>query len=401
MIIYSSKRYDFSTLESLPPGASALPIHGCLVISMVNSSSIITYRSSLSLFHRITRSLLPVLWLEFCVCCASERQMTTHDAFDFHNLATCPPHIVTSPEEVGHYCNADQQRHFRVHNDTYLCFGIEQHNTICRGKIHPHLELPVCSQESIASCQDEMIYANFNNQSQGPCLYRENNLVWHSARCGQGTFSCWDSSLNVWCKGSVANDETHNIAVICPPPFVYSIHEAMYYCSQFGLATQLDADDTSSYKCFRKDRSTACQGTINTDVTETQACNDIINSCNDLELVCQSDPSKYLTCDDVGLTFQCWDKKLNNWCVGQVAKSIGGWENISMPKSSQEAHHFGAKMLLLSFMGMVVVAVYLYRVRGRVFKSKNNRRIIHLDGFCYHHVSDDTNIDLELTCVPH
>ncbi len=350
---------------------------------MLLSSSVIKNKSYLTIYHRIF--LFGLLWLQCCSSHTLEDQGKRHIDFHVNHQDECPPNTISSPEEVGHYCHAGQKRHFMVRNNTYQCYGAKNRNTICRGKIHPDQVLPECSQASIATCQDEIIYTNFNNQSQGPCLYRENDVIWHSARCRDGKFSCWDPTLGVWCQGTVENDEILDFLVTCPPLTVYSIHEAIHYCSQSGLATNVDPDDFSSYACSWKDGTTACKGKIDPRLKMAQACSHTINACEDLAYVCQGNLAKILTCDNEEGTFECWDKKMDSWCVGQVVESVGG---------RKESVNFS-----VGFMTVAVVAMVLRRALRDGRSKAHYRPSIPVDVFAYHAVSDETKSDLELTFV--
>jgi hypothetical protein len=229
-------------------------------------------------------------------------------------IGQCPPSMVSSPEEIAHYCHTVRGQRFEMDKFQYRCFGGE--NSLCTGEINPYKKLPTCSQPNIASCEDETIYTNFNHHSKGPCFYRENDLAWHSAICGDGKFACWDPSLNEWCQGSVDDSVVSVDNISCPPTTVYSQYEATHYCSQSGLTTQIDPTDATKYTCYQKDGSAVCAGRI--DGRRPPSCSARIHSCETIDKVCE--PGRKTFCDEEISAFECWDQDLERWCLGQIVK---------------------------------------------------------------------------------
>lgn len=241
-----------------------------------------------------------------------------------NKILECPPDVVSSPEEVAHYCHKVRGQHFKLSRFGYECSGGE--HSSCKGEINPELELPKCSQPSIASCEDETVYSNFNDWSKGPCLYRQHDMIWHSARCGDGHFSCWDPSMNQWCEGTVDDSSVSSENISCPPTYVYSRYEATHYCSQSGLTTLIDADDETKYACYKKDGTAVCSGSI--DGRRPPSCSIRIHDCDAITKVCETGQKSF--CDVSASAFECWDFNLDRWCVGQVYSHTRGANTMSM-----------------------------------------------------------------------
>jgi len=231
-------------------------------------------------------------------------------------IEQCPPVEVSSPEEIAHYCHRVRGQRFEMNKEEYKCMGGQ--NSRCEGRINPQKELPTCSQPVIPSCEDETIYKNFNEHSNGPCMFRENDIAWHSARCGGGRFSCWDTTLMEWCQGTVDDSSLPgNNTIVCPPTNVYSRHEATHYCSKSGLTTRIGPKDPKTYKCLQKDGSEVCTGTIDTK-RQPPPCSIPIHSCGAMHKVCEIGRKTY--CDEELSIFECWDIDIDRWCLGRIVK---------------------------------------------------------------------------------
>lgn len=264
--------------------------------------------------------------------------------------------VVSSPEEIAHYCHQFRGQHFKITTSTYQCFGGE--GSKCTGSVNPTKKLPTCSQPVIASCEDETVYADFNDHSRGPCSLRRDDMLWHSAKCGNGKFSCWDPKLDAWCEGDVDDSSVSIKNVSCPPTTVYSQHEATHYCSQSGLATRLDPKDVTRYNCLEKDGSAVCAGRI--DSRRHISCSTLrVNGCEAIDKVCKAGQKAY--CDEKLSTFECWDEDLDRWCLGQLVKpytKAGTKTPIERPATTsyiaqERTHHWGifipAGLVVLSF----------------------------------------------------
>ena len=293
---------------------------------------------------------------------------------------------------------------------------MEQQNSICKGKIHPHLELPKCSQGTIADCGDETIYANLNDRSKGPCLYRAEDIVWHSSKCGDHKFQCFDAETEVWCAGSVENDVLLDPPVTCPPYTVYSIHEAAHYCTPSGLSTRMGFFDSSIFGCYWKNGTVACNGRIHPEAVDTPSCSDTIESCNNLAEVCRVDASELLFCSNRndGSSFECWDKALDHWCVGRIGQTMGTKKPYQPPHKTLDdewAYHpphktrgdewawkrwrIASVAVFVAGMTATVGMVLEQKLRP----SRYDPTQIVVDRFGYQAVSENMD-DLELTPVP-
>lgn len=321
--------------------------------------------------------------------------------------AMCPPVLVSSPEEVGHYCHSGQARHFQIHNLTYECFAMNHHMPICKGKIHPRMELPKCSQETIADCGDETIYANFNDKSSGPCFYREEDVLWHSSKCSGNSFQCFDTTKNKWCAGTVESHVSPDPPVTCPPETVYSIHEATHYCSRSSLATRVDPEDPSAYACYWKNGTAACSGTIDPGAVQVPSCTIPIENCFEIEKVCRMDEgSRFLSCNDRQgeLSFECWDTSLDQWCVGQIVRAkrtMKPYQTSTIDVNTASSQRWGVASIALMLVAGAMVGLVVER-RFRDSGADPVQQHLPADKFEYHAVSDEAlDHDLELTMMLH
>ena len=104
----------------------------------------------------------------------------------------------------------------------------------------------------------------------------------------------------------------------CPPDVVYSYSEASYYCKQSSLATVGTGD---KYLCYWESIE-VCKGIIDSSARRN-ACSAPVASCdtNDMRKVCDYNSTSFIQkqCDEqTSMTFECFDKTLYQYCVGQV-----------------------------------------------------------------------------------
>jgi hypothetical protein len=355
-------------------------------------------------------SLLLFLWLQNHACLAQSFHSNPHPHHSRgnpHIIENCPPdNVASSAEEVAHFCHVTGKAHFQVHNSTYQCWETVHHKTACQGVIDPNKPLNPCSLATIDNCGDGTIYHNFNKYSRGPCLYRPSDIMWHSAKCGDGVFSCWDPSLDEWCGGTVLSDDVPEPTPICPPSTVFSIHEATHYCAKSGLSTtRSDSNDDSSYSCYWKNGTTACKGTIDPIHHEAPTCSAPIDSCEDLKKVCNRAFSRVFACHEESSEFECWDREEDQWCVGQVGSTTTTRTKKPYPISKTSSSHgidrhqsVGTASIALILGMIAMVGVVVERNYREKFDPPQN---LPVDRFGYQAVTDDMmGQDLELTSIP-
>uniref|UniRef100_A0A7S3KYZ8 Uncharacterized protein n=1 Tax=Amphora coffeiformis TaxID=265554 RepID=A0A7S3KYZ8_9STRA len=248
----------------------------------------------------------------------------------------CPPLVASRDRQVMVLCGRAGLSGFRIMDNrtSYTCSN-DNREIVCRGTIDSRVEVATCSQPSIPSCAKYHLYHDYKNTStNGPCWWDDVSNLREAAYCNhdEGTFACFDEKLGEWCEGSVEGtppptpDPTlpTNLEYTCPPETVYSFSEASYYClAQSNLYVYQVLEN---YYC-NWNGILVCQGQVSKPRFRPADCSATIASCDTQEMqfaVCDDLSTIPLQkeCDDrKSMTFECFDRTMNQYCVGRVDNS--------------------------------------------------------------------------------
>jgi hypothetical protein len=158
--------------------------------------------------------------------CTGYLEYTYHKDGDY-----CPPKVVSSFEEIEHYCMHGNIGTFS--DGRYECEFEDQ--DVCTGSINP-TRVPTCQASNIPSCQDQYYYEACTHEVGGTGA--DNNVQKDSEPdyvkfCAGGVFHCWDRLANQWCQGTVVPTFGSFDAPVCP-----SVIPTCDSLEQFGINHQ-------------------------------------------------------------------------------------------------------------------------------------------------------------------
>ena len=119
------------------------------------------------------------------------------------NFACPPNNIVSSVEELDHYCAYGEWFASSKSDETkigeYVCNDWKG-NKLCEGTIDVNIDVPACHQPTISNCSDSNKDDYFS-----VCTIEDHAIVKGKTNCNidQGTFACWDKIENRWCQGRI------------------------------------------------------------------------------------------------------------------------------------------------------------------------------------------------------
>jgi hypothetical protein len=141
----------------------------------------------------------------------------------------CPPKVVSSFEEIEHYCMHGDISTFG--DGRYKCDFDGQED--CSGTIDP-VQVPTCEASNIASCQDKYYYEACTHEVGGTGTSNENNSEPNYIKfCSGGSFHCWDKRADQWCEGKVVPTFGSFESPVCP-----SVIPTCDSLEQFGINHQ-------------------------------------------------------------------------------------------------------------------------------------------------------------------
>jgi hypothetical protein len=141
----------------------------------------------------------------------------------------CPPKVVSSFEEIEHYCMHGNIGTFS--DGRYKCDFDDQED--CTGTIDPSV-VPACQASNIPSCEDEYYYEACTLEVGGTGTSDGNGADPDFIKfCSGGAFHCWDRRADQWCQGKVVPTFGSLEAPVCP-----SVIPSCDSLEQFGINHQ-------------------------------------------------------------------------------------------------------------------------------------------------------------------
>lgn len=167
----------------------------------------------------------------------------------------CPPSVVSSFEEIEHYCMHGDISTFS--DGRYQCEFDDREP--CEGSINAVL-VPTCQASAIASCADEFYYEACTHEVGGTGAEesgREPNFI---KFCSGEAFHCWDRRADQWCQGKVVPTFGSFDAPVCP-----SIVPSCDSLEQFGInhrdCSCFDMNGAGGFVCGDWDKP-YCKGEV-------------------------------------------------------------------------------------------------------------------------------------------
>ncbi|KAG7363579.1 hypothetical protein IV203_026940 [Nitzschia inconspicua] len=137
----------------------------------------------------------------------------------------CPPAVVSSFEEIEHYCMHGGISTFS--DGRFKCEFDGQEP--CNGKVDPIL-VPACEASTITSCEDAAYYEACTYEVRSTDTNRAGYEPEYVKFCSGEAFHCWDKRANQWCQGRVVPTFGSFDVPVCP-----SVVASCDSLEQFGI----------------------------------------------------------------------------------------------------------------------------------------------------------------------